>query len=67
MAADPRVHDAIDELLAGCGSGRLLGPELTSLLAATQLTVLLNNVHKVRARRSPLPSCARVWVAALRT
>ncbi|EFJ51319.1 hypothetical protein VOLCADRAFT_88020 [Volvox carteri f. nagariensis] len=47
LAADPRVHDAVDELLAGCGSGRFLGPELTGLLAETQLIVLLNNMHQV--------------------
>ncbi len=48
LAADRRVYDAVDELLAACGSGRLLGPELTGLLAETQLVVLLNNVHQVR-------------------
>ncbi|KXZ53988.1 hypothetical protein GPECTOR_5g100 [Gonium pectorale] len=60
LAADPRVFDALDELLAGCGSGRLLGPELTSLLAATQLTVLLNNVHQVNSG----PSFAAAAAAA---
>ncbi|GLI62799.1 hypothetical protein VaNZ11_005547 [Volvox africanus] len=47
LAADPRVHDAVDELLADCGSGRFLGPELTGLMAASQLVVLLNNVHQM--------------------
>ncbi|GIL69417.1 hypothetical protein Vretifemale_362 [Volvox reticuliferus] len=47
LATDPRVHDAVDELLAGCGSGRFLGAELTGLLAETQLVVLLNNVHQI--------------------
>ncbi|GLC66838.1 hypothetical protein PLESTF_000479800 [Pleodorina starrii] len=60
LAADPRVYDAVDELLAGCGSGRLLGPELTGLLAETQLIVLLNSVHQINAH----PSAAAAPAAA---
>lgn len=47
LAADSRIHDALDELLAGCGSGRFLGPEITGMLAVTQLLVLLNNLDQV--------------------
>ncbi len=48
LASDPRVGSSLDSLLAGCGRGRLLGPATTGLLAATQLAVLLSNVHRVR-------------------
>lgn len=48
LASDPRVGSSLNALLAGCGRGRLLGPATTGLLAATQLAVLLSNVHRVR-------------------